>query len=684
MPGFLSYLRRHWRARRRRAEDRLLRALFDDDPLPYHDLDRNGIIRRVNRAECALLGYSAAELIGKPVWELCPERERETCRQAVLGKLSGAEPIASPEREYVRRDGESLTVHIYERLIREGDGESVGLRAAVLDSTAFRRAERALHETEERYRDLFENAQDIVFSMDLSGAFRAINRAGEQATGYTRQQLLEMNMSALVVPGELEHVRQVIREKLAGKPPLPHMITIQTRDGRQLSLEVSSRLIFERGRPVGLQGIGRDVTERKLWQEQVEQYSRELQRKNEELSAALAGAREATEAKSRFLANMSHEIRTPMNGVLGMTDLLLRTKLDSEQRDCCETIKQSSEALLVIINDILDITRIEAGKLTLDRAPLEVRALVEGVQALLRVQAQQKRIGLSWVVEERVPRAVRGDPARLRQVLTNLVGNAVKFTERGQVRVAVSVDENAAGGAVLRFQVEDTGIGIAPEHTSKLFESFTQADSSTTRRYGGTGLGLAISKQLVELMGGRLGFSSEPGCGSVFWFVVPLEEAELPPAPAEATPQLEAFEAAIEAGDRPAGRVLLAEDNEVNRRIALRMLEQAGYQADAVANGRLAVEAALSGRYDLVLMDVHMPEMDGFQATAEIRRSEKGARLPIIAVTARAMKGDREQCLAAGMDDYLTKPVQRKPLEETLERWLRPAGRQLPSKSPSR
>jgi signal transduction histidine kinase/ActR/RegA family two-component response regulator len=438
---------------------------------------------------------------------------------------------------------------------------------------------------------------------------------------------------------------------------------MRVRDGSYKWVLARGQALWDdQGHAVRMVGSHTDITERKLAEEA--------------LKRAKDQAETASRAKSEFLANMSHEIRTPMNGVLGMIDLVLETELSREQREHLDTAKQSARSLLSLLNDILDLSKVEAGRLELLPTNFSVRQIAEDAVRMLIVSARQKGLELNVRIEPDVPELVSGDPVRLRQIISNLVGNATKFTDRGHVTVNVKVEALAEKEATLHFLVSDSGIGIPEEKQAWIFEPFRQADGSMTRRHEGTGLGLAICTRLAELMNGRLWVESRPGEGSTFHFTasfgtVGAEDASLP---SNSCDQLATLSAAVQCStdrfEKPL-RVLVAEDNIVNQTVILSVLKKAGHAVMLAANGREVLAAVHNNQFDLILMDVQMPQMDGFEASAAIREAEKvsGTHVPIVAITAHAMQGDREQCVKAGMDDYLTKPLDLGQLRALLHKY---------------
>lgn len=404
----------------------------------------------------------------------------------------------------------------------------------------------------------------------------------------------------------------------------------------------------------------------------LQQAMQALEQSNRELQELSDAAQTANRAKSAFLATMSHELRTPMNGVVGMAELLLQSTLDAKQRRSAEIIRSSALSLLGILNEVLDFSKIEADRLTTESVPFDLIAITNNTLLLLEPQAASKQLTLERDWQDELPRTVVGDPTRYAQIITNLVGNAIKFTARGGVTIRIRLQSELEGSAIYRFEIADTGIGIRRDVIPRLFEAFTQSDNSITRQYGGTGLGLAIVRRLCQLMGGECGVESELGAGSVFWFTLTLQRGDHTTelsAPAMETILTTRLPATIRGGPV---RVLLAEDNQVNQEVTRGLLEFLRCHCTIVANGVLAVQAlTVPHNFDLVLMDCQMPQMDGYEATRRIRHYEQsqGQRVPIVALTANAMMGDREACLTAGMDDFLSKPFQLPELKRILERW---------------
>jgi PAS domain S-box-containing protein len=481
---------------------------------------------------------------------------------------------------------------------------------------------------------------DALLLADIDGVIQVVNAPLCELTGLTERDLIGARVQSLFVDWPVELRIDPALEVQHGREG-----QVQRADATLIPVLFSVSPIREKtGQIYGVVCTLLDITEQK--------------RVEEELRAARDNAEAASRAKSAFLATMSHEIRTPMNGVIGMADLLETTPLSSEQAMYVRTIRTSGDALLAIINDVLDFSKIEAGRIDLEPRPIVLRELVSETIDLFSARAREKHLSLSSAVDESVPVAVEADPTRLRQVLSNLLSNAVKFTAEGEIELTLQSRPIPGDRSVLYWAVRDTGIGVPEANLGRLFRAFSQGDSSITRKFGGTGLGLAISKRLVELMGGKIWVETQEGIGSIFRFTLSAPLAEPPP---------EQIEPPLVRAARTNGRVLVVEDDAGNRRVARLMLQKLGFQVDLVRNGREAVEAIDEKPYRLVLMDVQMPEMDGLEATREIRIRHPGVPIYIIAVTANATSNERQICLGAGMDAYLVKPLRPEELQKTLD-----------------
>jgi two-component system sensor histidine kinase/response regulator len=612
----------------------------------------------VNGAFFRTYGYREHELIGQHIGILRSARTPEEIQTGILPATMGGKWCG--ELWNRTKEGREFPISLSTSVVYDEDGRRIALVGIASDITERKRAEQALRSSEEKFRQLAENVREVFWmTSPAAGEILYVSPAYEQVWGKTCESLHRNPMSweEAIHPDDREQVRVSAARQLRGEP-VESEYRIQTPGGQEKWIRNRAFPIRDQsGQLIRVVGIAEEITERKRYEE--------------ELIRAREAADTANLAKSRFLANMSHEIRTPMNGVIGMVQLLLDTDLTPEQRRFTSVVQTSGRALLALIDDILDVSKIEAGKITLESRSFDLRYTMENVAQILGVQAKAKGLEFHARVSPDIP-PLRGDAHRLRQVLTNLAANAIKFTERGEVTVEAVLQGHRDGKTTVYFKIADTGIGIRSDQTAALFQPFAQADASTTRKYGGTGLGLAISKQLVERMGGTIGVRSQEGQGSVFWFTAVFE-----PVPNQGQPAGKRGDEGCGAPGGPARtwcglRILVAEDNPVNREVALAQLRKLGYQANAVVNGARAVEAVESGGYDLVLMDCQMPVMDGLEATLHIRASNH-PDIPIIAITADAMPADQERCLKEGMNDYLAKPVELEQLAGVLAKWL-PAG----------
>lgn len=503
-------------------EERLTkhRRLFEDNPMPAIVYDPNSLhILDCNKSALDLYGYERSKIETMTLIDLfAPEALRQ--RLQVMADLREPMNSIGPFVHHNVRKQELVVSMVSFSLDLDGrDARAV----LIQDETARHLAEEALKASEERYRELFENANDVIFLNDLKGKVIAINRAAEYLTGYSRTEVLRQNFEKLIAPEARQQNQDSIRAHLGGSATQHYELPMVSKFGNKRYLEVSTRILYRRGQPVAIQGIGRDITDRKLAQQRLEESSRQLQSKNEELSTALKLAREATQLKEQFLANTSHELRTPMNGIMGMINLLQSTELSTDQREYAQAVSQCAEDLLTIINDILDMSQIEAGRMLLEEEPFDIRDSVNMVIKMQSLRAKAKNLLLTSEVGPSIPSMIYGDSVRVRQVLTNLISNAIKFTSAGSVHVRLRPTHDATR---LRCEVIDSGIGVADAVRERIFEAFFQADGTNRRRFGGTGLGLTVSKQIVEIMGGQIGtYNNVPDPGATFWFELPLQPA---------------------------------------------------------------------------------------------------------------------------------------------------------------
>ncbi|MGD0197973.1 MAG: PAS domain S-box protein [Solirubrobacteraceae bacterium] len=649
------------------AGEEQYRTLFKHSPVPVWVYDRRTFeIVTVSDAVLESYGYTLAEIQAMKVQDLMPAADAARWLEYRANAIEGQTRFTG-DWHHVLADGSIIEIDVTSKdIVFDGRACRMAYTPNVTARNAARReldrTRDLLAENERRYRLLFErNPQPVAASDRDTHRYIAVSDSLVEKYGYSRDELLAMTIFDLIVPEQREQIREYVHghlESTRGRVPGTGLATRQRcKDGTLIDVEVIANVIEIDGRPCRL-AIYHDVTERR--------------RVAAELVRAYDRAVEASNTKSAFLANMSHELRTPMNGVIGMNDLLLDSGLNEKQYAFAEQVARSGEQMLAIINDILDISKLEAGHVDLDATAFDLREVLEMVCAGPRGDANAKGVQLEVVIGPDVPPILRGDQRRLQQILLNLVTNAVKFTSAGSVTVSVASQTTPAQRAALALSVSDTGIGIEPTVMEHMFEPFSQADVSTTRFYGGTGLGLAIVRELAELMGGTVTASSEPGQGSTFTVAL---ELECPSCEELAdTTSAEPETPAPTWSKRPL--VLVVEDNVVNQIVAARALNRCGCAAEVARDGREALTSLANAQFDAVLMDCQMPVLDGYDATRELRAREQssGAHMPVIAMTAHAMEGDRQHCIECGMDDYISKPMRREELRAILERWI-PADR---------
>ncbi|UTA69136.1 PAS domain S-box protein [Emticicia sp. 21SJ11W-3] len=632
-----------------------LKAIMDaDSGIAIITTHNDGIIKTFNKGAEIMLGYTADEMIGTKRADVFHDhQEVETYAQKVSEELgiqltSAGEALIAKARlgktdfnewTYIRKDGARITVELSLTPLKNSENEISGFLGIAKDITDKKHSERLLQLSEERHRGFFEHSQGLMCTHDLKGKFLTVNPAGAYLLGYSAPEILQKTLYDLVPPEYTERVTAYLRD-IHEKGYFKGLMLVQHKDGSLRTWMYNNILSELLGGEKYVIGNAVDITDRINMEQQ--------------LIKAKVQAEKNAYAKDVFLANMSHEIRTPMNAIVGFANLLKDSPLTEEQSEYLSYIIIATQNLLGIINDILDLSKIESGHIVIEEVPFSIKDTVKTVKSILQGRANEKGLELTCTIDETIPENVLGDPTRLNQILLNLANNAVKFTSEGLVNIEVQQADCTETEVTILFKITDSGIGIPHDKLSMIFDRFTQANSDTTRKFGGTGLGLSISKSLVELQNGNIFVESKENKGSTFGFLITYKKmAALPEqAPGNSTDTLTTNKEI---------KVLLVEDNVLNQKLALRVLEKFGFEAELAQNGKIAIEKVKTHKFDIILMDLQMPEMDGYQATVAIREELKD-ETPIIAMTAHSLVGEKEKCLKIGMNEYITKPFNQREL----------------------
>jgi PAS domain S-box-containing protein len=681
-------------------------------------VDTYGRFTAVNPAFAEHLGYRPEDLLGAH-WHISVHPEDVPILKSAEEEML-ANGKAELEARGIKRDGNLSHSQIVLVKALDESNNYMGHHCFMKDISARKEAELSLKKTELRLAGLLRHVPGVLYQLIVPDRktvyFSYVSESCAHILGYEPNEFIEnaMLIYRCLHPEDVAPLRQLMVKSAKEMQSFRTELRCCKRTGEILWVLLSSSPEkLETGELVW-NGLITDITELKMAEEKIKQLNEDLAQRiqvlatvNEELETltrkleiAYGQAMEASKVKSEFVANISHEVRTPISAVIGMSELLIDSPLNPEQEQLAKIISESAQSLLTIINDILDFSKMEAGRIELESINFSIPGIVKECTDWLKSPAAEKSLQLLTEIDPALPTLVKGDPLRIRQVLLNLATNAIKFTAHGHVKVSVNLLNKSEGSITVRFEVQDTGIGLAETARKRLFKPFSQADGSTTRKYGGTGLGLSICKHLVELMGGEIGVESQAGAGSTFWFKLPLlvcdaiepvEEApdhdttvvqlkraaDIYPVASNLVDRFRHYQPSFDEGlqespARAGSSILLAEDNQVLQELTVRQLHRLGVKVDVVNNGREAVDAVTKNNYDLILMDCQMPEMDGFEATAEIRKeeSQNGKKNLIVALTASAMASDREHCLECGMDDYLAKPVRLRQLVEVIDKWI--------------